>query len=95
MLEKLKEFEADNEVLMEAALFLNQRSIALVPKVEVTVCRDPEDNFILELAETCQADYIVTRDKDLLELPGQAWRNTQIVKPEAFLPLVRRKKLAA
>jgi uncharacterized protein len=76
-------------------LFLNQRSIAIAPNVEVTVCRDPEDNFILELAETCQADYIVTRDKDLLELPGQVWKKTRIVKPEAFLPLMRKKKLAA
>ncbi len=35
---------------------------------KVEVCRDPGDNFILALAKDGQADYIVTGDKDLMEL---------------------------
>ncbi len=34
----------------------------------VTICRDPKDNFLLALAKDGKADYILTGDKDLLEL---------------------------
>ncbi len=34
----------------------------------VTVCRDPKDNFLLALAKDGKADYLLTGDKDLLEL---------------------------
>ena len=34
----------------------------------VTVCRDSKDNFLLALAKDGQADYLLTGDKDLLEL---------------------------
>ncbi|MBS1915743.1 MAG: putative toxin-antitoxin system toxin component, PIN family [Bacteroidetes bacterium] len=34
----------------------------------VAVCRDPNDNFLLALAKDGKADYLLTGDKDLLEL---------------------------
>ena len=34
----------------------------------VTICRDPNDNFLLALAKDGNADYLLTGDKDLLEL---------------------------
>jgi probable toxin-antitoxin system toxin component, PIN family len=34
----------------------------------VTICRDPNDNFLLALAKDGKADYLITGDKDLLEL---------------------------
>ena len=34
----------------------------------VTVCRDPKDNFLLALAKDGKADYLLTGDKDLLDL---------------------------
>ncbi|MCC6286726.1 MAG: putative toxin-antitoxin system toxin component, PIN family [Chitinophagaceae bacterium] len=34
----------------------------------VTVCRNPKDNFLLALAKDGKADYILTGDKDLLDL---------------------------
>lgn len=39
-------------------------------KVEciVAICRDPNDNFLLALAKDGKADYLLTGDKDLLEL---------------------------
>ena len=39
------------------------------------------------------ADYLITRDKDLLDLPNKRWKNTKIVKPEQFLSYLREKKL--
>ncbi|HEQ71585.1 MAG TPA: putative toxin-antitoxin system toxin component, PIN family [Spirochaetia bacterium] len=37
-------------------------------KRKVDACRDDADNFILDIAVNGQADFIITRDKDLLEL---------------------------
>lgn len=39
-------------------------------KVEsiVTICRDPKDNFLLALAKDGKAGYLLTGDKDLLDL---------------------------
>ena len=34
----------------------------------VTICRDPKDNFLLALAKDGKADYLITGDKDLLDL---------------------------
>lgn len=37
-------------------------------KSSVAVCRDSKDNFLLALAKDGKADYLLTGDKDLLEL---------------------------
>ena len=34
----------------------------------VEVCRDPKDNFLLALSKDSKANYLITGDKDLLEL---------------------------
>lgn len=89
---KLHYFGADEEVLTKTATFLDS-CIFIRPTVRVTVCRDPEDNFLLEMAETVQADYLITRDKDLLDLEYKRWKQTGIIKPEEFLALLRKIKL--
>lgn len=89
ILRKFKEFGADKETVVNLQLFLHERGILVSPKIKISVCRDPNDNFLLELAETAKADYIITRDKDLLELPHAAWKDTKIIKPEEFLPFLR------
>lgn len=83
---KLKEYGASEKILLDVSLFLDSKGITVIPKVKVTICRDPKDNYLLELAEEAQADYLVTRDKDLLELSNNEWKGTKIIKPEAFLP---------
>ena len=50
-----------------------------------TVCRDPNDNMILELAVSGQADFIVTGDTDLLAL--DPFEGIRIVTPRAFLEM--------
>ena len=90
LLEKLQFFEVSERVQNEVISFIDTRGILIEPTVKVKVCRDPEDNYLLELAETSLADYLITRDKDLLELQNQRWKKTKIVKPEDFLPLLRK-----
>ncbi|MBL7814787.1 MAG: putative toxin-antitoxin system toxin component, PIN family [Saprospiraceae bacterium] len=47
-----------------------------------TICRDADDNNILQLAQFVEADFIVTGDKDLLIL--ETFGSTQIVTPRLF-----------
>jgi putative PIN family toxin of toxin-antitoxin system len=56
--------------------------------------RDPKDEIIIDLAAFCDADYIVTRDKDLLDLMtgytdeckqfGQRFRPLKVVESIEF-----------
>ena len=51
--------------------------------LSINACRDPKDNFILEIAAESKADFIVTGDKDLLTL--KSFRGIPIIKPNEFL----------
>jgi uncharacterized protein len=64
---RLKKYFATNA--LEEMLSTFEPFIDLI-EVEsiVTVCRDPNDNFLLALAKDGKADYLLTGDKDLLEL---------------------------
>ncbi len=45
-------------------------------------CRDKEDDPVLACALACKADYLVTGDRDLLEI--KKFRKTKIVSPREF-----------
>jgi putative PIN family toxin of toxin-antitoxin system len=51
----------------------------------VSVCRDPDDNKILECAERARADLLVTGDKDLLVM--EKHKQTRIVTPAEYLEI--------
>lgn len=57
------------------------RNVELVHKAKSAV-RDPKDLYLLSLAETVGADYLVSGDSDLLVL-GQH-KNTQLIKLSDF-----------
>lgn len=75
---KLKEKGASKEILDEFMIIV-EHSILVDVKSVVNICRDPKDNFILELARDSQADFLITGDKDLLEL--KQWEGTKIIRP--------------
>lgn len=50
---------------------------------QIQVCRDPKDDKVLELAVGSKADYIVTRDDDLLVL--NPFQRVSIITPTDFL----------
>jgi putative PIN family toxin of toxin-antitoxin system len=56
-----------------------------VPAVQVV--RDPNDDMIIGCALAANADYLVSRDKDLLSLGSH--EGISIVAPEAFLQILR------
>lgn len=86
-------FQVNQATQDEIQDFINTKGILVEPTVKIEVNRDKKDNFLLELSETANADYLVTRDKDLLELTQGRWKHTIIIKPEDFLPFLRSIKI--
>lgn len=60
--------------------------VQALPEIHV-IRRDPKDDKILACALTTQANYIVTRDKDLLDLNN--YHGTQIITPEDFIAVLQ------
>jgi len=52
----------------------------------VTICRDPDDNKVIETALIGECRFIVSGDKDLLVLGS--YNNIKIVKPAQFLEIL-------
>jgi len=65
-----------------AALFA-LRGDLVTRQERICICRDPDDDFLLETAVSGNADYLVTGDEDLLAL--KKFRHTKIVRLSAFL----------
>jgi uncharacterized protein len=60
------------------------------PRRKLEICRDLEDNMLLECCLTARADVLVTGDKDLLEISTQALQSAglgrlQIQKPSTYV----------
>jgi putative PIN family toxin of toxin-antitoxin system len=66
------------------------RDVAIVveklPRVDLSP--DPDDNYLLALAEAGQAQFLVTGDKPLLGL--KRYKSTRIVTPTALLVLLKK-----
>lgn len=72
----------------EARSVLSSIAHHVVPHVQLDVVkRDPDDNRVLECAQASGSDYIVTGDKDLLEL--EKYAGARILRPGEFLSLLR------
>ena len=62
----------------------------ITPTVHITLCRDPKDDILLEVAATGQADYLVSADQDLtgdsyLKTTMQAQYGVKVVTASEFL----------
>jgi putative PIN family toxin of toxin-antitoxin system len=78
---KLKKYFPQEKVdaLIQLLLTIGQK---LEPNVSNSASRDPKDNFLLDLAETAAADFLITGDHDLLIL--NPFKGTRIVTPAEF-----------
>lgn len=65
--EKFSKFFEKKDVEKLIELF-STHGILIKTRSEITDCRDPKDNFLLNLAIDSKADYLTTGDKDLLVL---------------------------
>lgn len=76
--------------IAEARDLLSSISQRVIPHVQLDLVeRDPDDNRILECAQSSGSDYIVTGDKDLLVLRQHA--GARILTPAEFLALLQKR----
>ena len=77
-------FNIEERDILEMLSLIAEKSKLVRPHTSLpAVCRDTDDNNILQLAESVQADFLITGDKDLLVL--EAYQGTRIVAPAQFL----------
>ncbi len=78
-----QKFKVEEEIIREVVELIKESSepVSIVEKVE-GVCRDGDDDLILSCAVSACADYLVSGDKDLLEV--KKYENIKIVSPKDF-----------
>lgn len=87
IINKLKwKFLSNEQFIVKTTLFLDQYSQKYLPKHKVRICADPNDNFLLELAETAKAKYLISGDKKVLDL--KTYKYTQIISVREFLNIL-------
>jgi putative PIN family toxin of toxin-antitoxin system len=65
---------------------LNHSAIVVEPARRIEVCRDPDDNRVIEAAVAGGANYIVTGDADLLALAS--FEGIEVVTPARFIAVL-------
>jgi uncharacterized protein len=93
VLDKLvNKFGFDESDLEKFNDLINLRSMPYLTFQNVKICRDPKDDFLIDLIIASNPDYLITRDKDLLEIE-QSFGKTRIIKPEEFMGILRSTKI--
>ena len=78
------------EILKELRQEFEETFKYVLPVYTTKICRDPDDNKVIDLALCTGAKYIITGDKDLLIL--RSYKKIQILKPSDFLEIIENKK---
>lgn len=73
---------ADLEEILET---IDEYGDFILIKSNIDSCRDPKDNFLLSLAVDGKADFLITGDKDLLDL--KKYGSTTILTISDFLKI--------
>ena len=77
--------DADVEIFVSR---LREKSIIVSQMPDLRVIeRDPKDDMVIACAVAAQADYIISRDLDLLDM--KIYQGIQIVSPENFIHFLR------
>jgi putative PIN family toxin of toxin-antitoxin system len=61
---------------------IEAKSAMYIPVISLNMISDTDDNKILELADVCEADYIITGNTNDFTFP--TYKNTQIVNPQNY-----------
>lgn len=97
-------FQTLTDEIVEAFLLRLQKNSQLIPRVpnKFKYTRDPDDETYINLAIEAEAAFIVSRDKDLLDLMNaytaeakefrQRFRPLKVIEPLAFLTEIQNLK---
>ena len=80
-----EKYHLDKDEIAAAIQVMENRGVLVYIVTQVDICRDSDDNILLSLALDGKADYIVTGDKDLLDMVS--FREIPILKPAEFLAM--------
>ena len=84
-----RDFEEPDEMIQrQIGLIVEYSDIVAVNRKVDAVKSDPEDNKILACAVSCDADYIVSGDRHLLEL--REYESVKIVTAKQFVDIVEK-----
>ncbi|MDK2876594.1 MAG: uncharacterized protein PWQ22_1004 [Archaeoglobaceae archaeon] len=82
------------EILLEFYILLESKSKTTNPKEKFDLCRDKGDNKFLDAVYASKANFLITLDKDLLDLRDENMEyqikehRFKILKPEEFLEMI-------
>ncbi len=85
---KDKPFKLNEKEVQRIIEHIAEIAEIIVPKNTISICKDEKDNRVLECAIDGRADYIVTGDRDLLELGF--FKEIKIIKVAELLELIDR-----
>lgn len=86
IINKLKnKFLLSNRALQTIEEALDVNTEKYIPKKKLSICKDPQDNFLLELSDEAKADYLISGDKLVLKL--RHYGKTKIISPREFIKL--------
>jgi len=77
------------EYLLQFEILPYSKIVEVTFKFDKEICPDKDDLKFLELAVSAKADYIITGDKDLLNL--KEINKIKILSPKKFLSLLKKK----
>jgi putative PIN family toxin of toxin-antitoxin system len=67
---------------------IEARGMNFTPTLSLNIIGDPADNRLLELAETCLADYIITGN--INDFTMAEHKGTKIISPKEFFELINK-----
>lgn len=78
---KLKKYFPKNSVI-ELLMLLETIAETYTTQHTYSISRDPKDNFLFDLIDASETDFLITGDKDLLE--HNPFKTAQILTPKEF-----------
>lgn len=85
----MKSHKRSTQELQEVIREMADVSSVVPGRIKIDLVRDPDDNKIISAALEGKADYIVSRDRDLLDLKEH--QGIKIITPEKFMGILRTK----
>ena len=79
---KYPDYEVRSKILLSD---IKKFGIKYSPSVKIDIIKDEVDNRLLDLAETCNADYLITGNAKHFLM--KKYKNTKIVSPKEFWEL--------
>ncbi len=80
---KFQHFFSKAELLLSD---IESRAIKFHPTIKIDIISDKDDNMILELADECEADFIITGNTT--DFSFASYKNTKIVTPREYWELL-------